>query len=97
MHTTFQDSYANYCNHQTKLNREGLISALDCILSDISMYLNDEIKWCYDDEDWKLMKKAEKGCINETEKFAVVVGGQDNLWTAIEFLTDYINKEMNNN
>ena len=97
MNVIFHDSFYNWSKRIKKLDRGELLNALDCILSDISIYLNDEIKWCYDDEDWKLMKRAEKGCINETEKFTVVVGGEENLWTAIEFLTEYINKEMNNN
>ena len=51
------------------------------------MYENDEIKWNYDDEDAALMKQAEKGCKRERDNFVNVVGGEENLWTAIEELT----------
>lgn len=90
MTCNFHDCAFNYPRVK-KLNREALLNALDGVLSDISMYLNDEIKWNYDDEDAALMRIAEKGCKRESEAFSKVVGGDDNLWTAIEFLTDYIN------
>ena len=90
MECSFHDSGYNYSKRVKKMDRESLLNAMDCILSDISMYLNDEIKWNYDDEDAALMKRAEKGCKLETEKFTKVVGGEDNLWAAIEFITDYI-------
>lgn len=90
MECTYHDSAYNYSKNVRKLERESLLNALDCILTDISMYLNNEIRWNYDDEDWALIKRAEKGCKLETEKFEKVVGGADNLWTAIEYLTDYI-------
>ena len=90
MTCNFHDCAFNYPRVK-KLNREALLNALDSVLSDISMYLNDEVKWNYDDEDAALMRIAEKGCKRESEAFSKVVGGDDNLLTAIEFLTDYIN------
>jgi len=92
MTCTFHDSAYNYSKRIKKLNEEDLKNALDCILSDISMYENDEIKWNYDDEDAALMRQAEKGCKRERDKFIEVVGGEEHLWTAIEKLTEYINE-----
>lgn len=91
MTCTFHDSAYNYSKRIKKLNEEDLKNALDCILSDISMYENDEIKWNYDDEDAALMRQAEKGCKRERDKFIEVVGGEEHLWTAIESLTEKIN------
>ena len=68
------------------------MNALDCVLSDISMYENDDIKGCYDESETELLRKVEKGCQRERDKFVEVVGGEENLWTAIEKLTEYINE-----
>jgi len=92
MSCAFHDCAANYPSVK-KLDGNALLNALDCILSDISMYENDEIKWNYDDEDAALMKQAEKGCKRERDNFVKVVGGEENLWTAIEELTEYINEK----
>lgn len=92
MTSTFHDCAFNYPRVK-KLDRAALLNALDGILSDISMYENDEIKWSYDDEDAALMKQAEKGCKRERDNFVKVIGDENKLWKAIEALTDYINKE----
>lgn len=94
MTCSFHDSAYNYSKGVKKMNKEALMGALDCILSDISMYENNEIKWNYDDEDAALMKQAEKGCKRERDNFVKVVGGEENLWTAIEKLTEEINFEL---
>ena len=92
MTCTFHDSAYNYSKNVRKLNKEELMNALDCVLSDISMYENDEIKGCYDESETELLRKVEKGCQRERDKFVEVVGGEENLWTAIEKLTEYINE-----
>jgi hypothetical protein len=92
MNATFHDSAWNYARNVKKLNEEALRGALDCILSDISMYLNDEIRGCYDeDEEVSLFKQVETACRNEYEKFILVVGGDENVWTAIQSLSEQIN------
>lgn len=90
MTCNFHDSAYNYSKRVKKMDKEALKDALDCVLSDISMYENDEIKWNYDDEDAKLMAQAERGCKRERDKFVEVVGGEENLWSAIESLTNQI-------
>lgn len=90
MTCNFHDSAYNYSKRVKKMDKEALKEALDCVLSDISMYENDEIKWNYDDEDAKLMAQAERGCKRERDKFVEVVGGEENLWSAIESLTNQI-------
>lgn len=89
MFCTFHDCAANY-PRVTQLNKQQLVEALDCILSDISMYLNDEIEGCYDDV--ALFRAAEKGCKAELEGFKKVVGSEDEdrIWDIIMNLTDQI-------
>ena len=90
MNVTFHDSSENYPNVK-KLGKNELIYALDAVLSDISMYLNDELEDCFDPiDECDLYKRAVRGCRNDTEKFSIVVGGDENIWKAIEVLTDYI-------
>ena len=92
MSVTFHDSAWNYSHNVKKLNEEALRGALDCILGDISMYLNDEIRGCYDEyEEASLLKQVENGCRREYEKFMAVVGGDKNVWTAIQSLSEQIN------
>lgn len=95
MSCNFHDSAYNYSKGVKKMDKKALADALDCVLSDISMYENDEIKWNYDDEDAAMMKQAERGCKRERDNFLKVVCGEENLWTAIECLTDYINNYNN--
>ena len=92
MTVTYHDSAYNYSKNVRKLGKEELMNALDCILSDISMYENDEIEGCYGDEDFALMQQAKRGCKRERDRFVVIVGGEENLWPAIEKLTEYINE-----
>jgi len=89
MTTTFHDSAWNFSHNVKKLDEEALRGALDCILGDISMYLNDEIRGCYDESS--LLKQVENSCRREYEKFMEVVGGEENVWTAIESLSEQIN------
>lgn len=91
MTSTFHDCAFNYPRVK-KLDRAALLNALDGILSDISMYENDEIKWNYDDEDAAQMRQAEKSCKRKRDKFIEVVGGEEYLWTAIKSLTEQINR-----
>ena len=92
MSVTFHDSAWNYSNGVKHLDADALSGALDCILTDISMYLNDEIRGCYDEyEEASLLKRVENGCRREYEKFMVVVGGDENVWTAIQSLSEQIN------
>lgn len=86
MFCVFHDCAANYPKVK-QLSKESLLNALDCILSDISMYLNDEIEECY--------RAAVKGCKKEYEDFIKVVGSDDDdsVWDLIMKLTDYINEE----
>jgi len=91
MNCTYHDSAMDYPRVK-KLDKQKLAQALDCILSDISLYLNDEIKYNYDDEDYLLMKQAERGCKRELEGFIKVVGDEKKVWSAIEILTNYINE-----
>ena len=89
---TMKGESKNYSHDVKKLNEEALRGALDCILGDISMYLNDEIRGCYDEyEEASLLKRVENGCRREYEKFMVVVGGDENVWTAIQSLSEQIN------
>ena len=96
MSVTFHDSAWNFAHNVKKLNEEDLRCALDCILGDISMYLNDEIRGCYDEyEEASLLKQVEIGCRREYEKFIAVVGGEENVWTAIQSLLDqFINLSL---
>ena len=92
MRCSYHDSTYNYCKHVKKLEREELLNALDCILSDISMYLNDEIKGCYDEyEEAAELRRVERGCQSEYERFQSIIGDVD-IWDVIEFLTEYINE-----
>lgn len=96
MSVTFHDSTYNFSHGVKKLDEDSLRCALDCVLSDISMYLNDEIRGCYDEyEEASLMKQVVNSCRNEYEKFAIVVGGKENVWKAIEELTEQINQNLN--
>ncbi len=91
MSVTFHDSHLNFSNNVKKLNEEALCDALYCVLCDISMYLNDEIRGCYDEKkDASLIKQVENGCRREYEKFMAVVGDEENVWAAIKSLTDQI-------
>lgn len=92
MTVTYHDSAYNYSKNVRKLGKEELMNALDCILSDISMYENDEIRGCYDEDETTLIRRVENGCKRERDKFVEVVGGEENLWPAIEKLTEYINE-----
>lgn len=92
MSVTFHDSTYNFSHGVKKLDEDSLRCASDCVLSDISMYLNDEIRGCYDEyEEASLLKQVENGCRREYEKFMVVVGGDENVWTAIQSLSEQIN------
>lgn len=91
MNVTFHDSAYNFSHGVKKLDEDSLRGALDCVLSDISMYLNDEISGCYDEyEEASLLKQVVNGCRNEYEKFTIVVGGKENVWEAIVSLTKQI-------
>ena len=91
MSVTFHDSTYNFSHGVKKLDEDSLRCALDCVLSDISMYLNDEIRGCYDEyEEASLLKQVVNSCRNEYEKFAIVVGGKENVWKAIEELSEQI-------
>lgn len=87
MEVDFHDCAANFPKVK-ELNREALLDALDCILSDISMFLNDEIEGLYD--DLATIKQVTNGCKSEYEKFIKVAGSEDNVWDLIMKLTDYI-------
>lgn len=91
MSVTFHDSAWNFAHNVKKLNEEDLRTALDCVLGDISMYINDEIRGCYDEyEEASLLKQVEIGCRREYEKFIAVVGGEKNVLTAIQSLSDQL-------
>ena len=89
MFCVFHDCAANYPKVK-QLSKESLLNALDCILSDISMYLNDEIEDCCDNV--ASYRAAVKGCKKEYEDFTKVVGSDDDyiVWDLIMKLTDYI-------
>lgn len=89
MFCTFHDCAANYPK-VTQLSKQSLIDALDCILSDISMYLNDEIEGCCDDV--ASFREIERGCKAELDGFKKVVGSEDEekIWDVIMNLTDQI-------
>lgn len=89
---TWHDSAYAYQRGIRVLNRNRLLLVLDSILSDVSLYLNDEIKGIYDEiEEAALLRDVENSCRRHTENFSEVVGGDANIWTAIEFLTDFVN------
>lgn len=95
MNVTYHDSTDNWSKGIKKLDGWDLLNALDCILFDIVLFLNDEIEDRFDPYDeYALTKRAEKGCKLETEKFALVVGGKENLLGAIDFLTDFVNQYL---
>ena len=95
MNVTYHDDPENWSKGIKKLDKWDLLNALDSVLYDVSLFLNDEVEFCFDPYDeYALMKRAERGCKLETEKFAVVVGGKENLWDAIEFLKDFVNQYL---
>lgn len=97
MSVTFHDSRWNYEDGIKKMDEVSLVSAMDCVISDISMYLDDSIRYCYDEnEDSALIKSVTNGCKREYERFAVVVGGKDNVCSAIEELAEQISECYNN-
>lgn len=69
---TFHDSYFNYTLQRRTLNKDGIITALDCLLSDIYDYINDEIKDLYDDPDEA--SRIEKACKKQYLSFQRIVG-----------------------
>lgn len=92
MRCNFHDCAYNF-GRVKKLDRGTLLGALDCVLSDIAMYLNDEIRGNYDEiEEAALIRRVEKGCKSEYERFQNIIGKAD-IWDVISFLTDYINEE----
>lgn len=72
---TFTDSVANWTKGVTKLDKETLFNALDCLLSDIAMYLNGDIDGCYENE--KEARRVENACRKEWENFKKVIGDCD--------------------
>lgn len=86
MSVVYHDSIYNFNEGIKKLDKEALIDAMQCIASDISLYLNDEIKDVY--EDSATIKMIERGCKKEYESFKNVVGNDENIWSAIEKLNE---------
>lgn len=83
----FQDSYKNYIDRHDKLNRQDLISALECFISDVDLFLNDEIDGCYDEP--KEAARVKRGCEREYDKLVELIGGAD-VWDVIQEIDSFI-------
>jgi hypothetical protein len=69
----FHDSYQNYSRGKRTLDTEGICTAVDALLSDVYLYINDEVSDIWSDDD-KMAEIVEKDCRRKYNALQRIVG-----------------------